>query len=519
MGRPLIYRFENCVLDIARRELRRAKLVCPIEPQVFDLLHFLIVNRDRVVSRDEIFKTVWQGRIVSDSVLGSRINAARKAIGDDGVQQRLIRTLRRKGLRFIGAVYEEPERPAEAETNRIVIGSAKPSLGVLPFTIGPADQELAWVCKGIADDLTIALARSRSFDILAHNPVCTDGDDPTRRARELGAAYLIVCAVRKANDQLRLTVRLIEASIGIHIWARSYTHGLSTGFADQDAITAKIAAALEPHIFAAEQRRHRQKPLHEFNAMEYVLLALSIARERSQQNYALAQKLLARAIELDPTCVRAHGIAAYFLGLQVLWGWKPRREIMPLAIEAAHKAVALDEQDPWAHFALGWALTQSRSPEQGIEEYQQALAINPYFPSAYSCLGLALGYVGQIERALIALDNGERLGAPEIFPGLTNSARAGVYACAEKCDDAIKAARWSVQQGPGLVASQRHLVVNSAVLVAILRPKRWYGRVQTVTRCSSSRDQMPITQHSTIISISILPAILLQSRASAGFGA
>src|SRR5262245_20190049 len=459
----MVYRFENCVLDIGRRELRRAEIVCPIEPQVFDLLHVLIANRDRVVSRDEIFRTVWQGRIVSDSVLGNRINAARKAIGDDGTQQRLIRTLRRHGFRFVGAVREGPERSGQAEPNDAISVARKLSLAVLPLIRGPADEELACVCTGIADDLTIALARSRSFDVIAHNRVCSDDDDPMRLAREFGAAYVIACGVRKASDQVRLSVRLIDACTGIHIWARSYTQGLTTGFADQDAVTAKIAAALEPYIFAAEARRRRQKPFPEFDATDCVLAALSTIRHRSPQNYALAHQLLARAIERDPACARAHSIVAFLLGGEVISGWKPRREAIPLAIEAAQKAILLDDQDPLAHFALGWVLTQNRSPEGGIEEYQKAVAINPYFPSAHSGLGLALGYVGRIEKALVALDNAERLSAPEILLGFGDSARAGVYACAEKCGDAVKAARRSVQQDPGLVSSQRQIVVNCAV--------------------------------------------------------
>jgi DNA-binding winged helix-turn-helix (wHTH) protein len=292
----MLYRFENCVLDIERRELRRAEIVCPIEPQVFDLLQVLIANRDRVVSRDEIFRTVWQGRIVSDSVLGNRINAARKAIGDDGTQQRLIRTLRRNGFRFVGTVCEGPERSSQAEPkDTTTVAARKVSLVVLPLSSGSADEELACVGKGIADDLTIALARSRSFDVIAHYRVCTDGDDPMRVAREFGAAYLVACGVRKASGELRLSVRLIEACTGVHIWARSYTQGLTTGFADQDAVTAKIAAALEPYIFAAEARRRRQKPSHEFDATDCVLTALSTLRHRSPQNYALAHKLLARA--------------------------------------------------------------------------------------------------------------------------------------------------------------------------------------------------------------------------------
>lgn len=107
------YRFENYVLDVPRRELRCNETLRPVEPQVFDLLRFLLENRERVVSRDEIFHAVWRGRIVSDSVLGTRMNAVRQAIGDDGSQQRLIRTIRGSGFRFVGTVSVSSGRPRQ----------------------------------------------------------------------------------------------------------------------------------------------------------------------------------------------------------------------------------------------------------------------------------------------------------------------------------------------------------------------------------------------------------------------
>jgi DNA-binding winged helix-turn-helix (wHTH) protein len=108
VGREVLYRFENCVLDTARRELHRGAALTTVEPQVFDLLVFLVGNRDRVVSKDDLLASVWGGRIVSESTLGSRINAARRVIGDTGREQRLIRTTIGKGIRFVGAVQEEP---------------------------------------------------------------------------------------------------------------------------------------------------------------------------------------------------------------------------------------------------------------------------------------------------------------------------------------------------------------------------------------------------------------------------
>lgn len=452
----MLYWFDNCVLDIERRELRRGAIVCSLEPQVFDLLHFLIVHRDRAVRRDEIFKIIWRGRFVSESVLGSRINAARRAIGDDGTQQRLIKTLRRNGFRFIGAVRE-----TEAETNvPIMIQPGKLSLAVVSSTAEDGDGELARIARGIADDLTVALVRTRSFDVIANDQIGVGDDDALSIARKLGARYLIVCGLRRAGDRARLIVRLIDGSVGLHIWVQSFTRGLPACFADQDAVTAQIATAIEPCIVAAEAKRQREKPFDALDALECVTAAFALGKRRVPNNYAVAERLLIRAIQLDPDCVRAHSALAYIYGIQVLWGWKKRQSTMPLALKAAGNAILRDEGDPWAHLSMGWALTQNRQPEDAVEEYRKALAINPYFSMAYTCLGLTLGYLGQSESALAALDDRDRLNAPEVFAGQPLSARASVYGCAENSTEAIKAARRSVQQAPDLVSSQQHLIVN-----------------------------------------------------------
>ena len=112
----MLYCFEDFVLDPGRRELRRADAVIAVQPQAFDLLQYLIANRDRVVSKDDILAAVWGGRIVSEFALTTRINATRTAVGDDGDQQRLIRTLPRKGIRFVGVVQERA-RPVDEATS------------------------------------------------------------------------------------------------------------------------------------------------------------------------------------------------------------------------------------------------------------------------------------------------------------------------------------------------------------------------------------------------------------------
>src|SRR5207245_4094310 len=137
----LLYRFADFVLDMDRRELRRGSQLVAIAPQVFDLLEYLIKNRNRVVSKDDLIAAIWDGRIVSETALSTRINVVRCAIDDSGEDQRFIRTLPRKGVRFVGSVQEvqEPEAPdaaqAATEQSRPALALPdRPSIAVLPFT-------------------------------------------------------------------------------------------------------------------------------------------------------------------------------------------------------------------------------------------------------------------------------------------------------------------------------------------------------------------------------------------------
>src|SRR5215510_458601 len=162
----MLYVFEGYELDTDRRELRGAAGLIALEPQVFDLLAYLIQNRDRVVSKDDIMAAVWDGRIVSESTLTTRINAARSAIGDSGEAQRLIKTLQRKGLRFVGAVREkqQPVQAAPAPLSSEKPGLAlalpdKPSIAVLPFTNMSNDPEQDYFADGMTEEIITALSR------------------------------------------------------------------------------------------------------------------------------------------------------------------------------------------------------------------------------------------------------------------------------------------------------------------------------------------------------------------------
>ena len=182
--------FEDCLLDTDRRELTRGSKAISVGPQVFDLLVYLVSNRERVVSKDELLDAVWGGRIVSESTLTSHVNAVRKAIGDSGDDQRLIKTVSRRGFRFTGEVSESraPDdpgsRPADplASAPTVLALPDKPSLAVLPFQNMSSDPEQDYFTDGIVEEIITALSRVRWLFVTARNSSFTYKGRAGRRA-------------------------------------------------------------------------------------------------------------------------------------------------------------------------------------------------------------------------------------------------------------------------------------------------------------------------------------------------
>jgi DNA-binding winged helix-turn-helix (wHTH) protein len=172
----LRYIFENYAFDTDRRELHHGADLVTIAPQVFDLLDYLIRNRERVVSKDDLINAIWNGRIVSEAALTTRLNVARSAIGDTGYEQRLIKTLPRKGFRFVGRVMEAQgpavaivaDNPEEPSKPALVLPD-KPSIAVLPFQNLSADPEQEYFADGVVEDITMALSHFRWLFVIARN--------------------------------------------------------------------------------------------------------------------------------------------------------------------------------------------------------------------------------------------------------------------------------------------------------------------------------------------------------------
>jgi TolB-like protein/Tfp pilus assembly protein PilF len=406
--------FGSYVLDSDRREFSQGGALIPLEPQVFDLLVYLIENRDRVVSKDDLIAAVWGGRIVSESTLTSRINAVRKAVGDSGEQQKLIRTIARKGFRFVGEAREQDPSVASASGLQVPFALPdRPSIAVLPFTNMSGDSQQDYFIDGIAEEIIIALSRVRWFFVIARHSSFAYRDkglDAKQIARELGVRYVLVGSVRRAGGQVRISVQLIEGSNGNNVWARSYDRAAADIFAVQDEITQTIVGAIEPQLSRAERERARVKPRDSLDAWSTYQRGMFHLCRCTRDDLIEARKLFGQAVALDPELGPAYSAEAEAYYFEVVYGFAQSNEAnREKAVEPARRAVTLDAEDAGAHCTLGRIRYLRREYPPAISELKTALELNPSLALAHYGLGAALVFSGNAAEAVPHLESAIRL--------------------------------------------------------------------------------------------------------------
>ena len=299
----MFFRFGDHALDIERRELRRGAELIALEPKAFDLLIYLVRNRGRVVGKDDLIKGVWGGRIVSDLALTTRLNAARKAINDSGAAQCVIRTVQRKGVRFIGEVSEDGEAAPQVETAPAATEpptAPRLSIVVLPFANLSSDPEQQYFADGITGDLTADLSRLPDMIVISCNTAFTYRNKPVdtkQIGRELCVRYVLGGNVQRSGNQVRVTAQLIDAENDTHLWAERFDGDARDLFAWQDEITNRIAVALDLELVDAAAARPGERP----DTRDYILRGRAARlKPPSRENRAEAIAMFERALALDP---------------------------------------------------------------------------------------------------------------------------------------------------------------------------------------------------------------------------
>jgi TolB-like protein/class 3 adenylate cyclase len=459
--RILEFVFGDHLLDIDRRELRRGGELIAIEPQVFDLLVYLVQNRHRVVSKDDLVEAVWGGRIVSESTLTSRINAVRRAIGDSGEAQRLIRTLPRKGIRFVGVVREE-RMPAAPVDTRLMAGEdaqsrtavrstevksvPRLSIVVLPFANLSNDPDQEYFVDAITEDLTTDLSRISGSFVIARSTAFTykgAAVDVKQIGRELGVRYVLEGSVRSVGDQVRVNVQLIDAERGAHVWADRFETDRRSLADAEGEITGRLAQTLNLELVRDIGRRIEQEQRSNPDARDLVMRGWAwYHRPRSAASTQEARRAFERALEVDPHSADARVGIARVLLVNLVGNFAPRssssferdsaraEHLLLEAIEhdpnnlAAHStmgalrrvqnrlteariefetAISLGANDEFTHGQLAWTLLFLGQPRAGLLQAEKILWLSPRDPTiwgAYLILGWCQLLLSQIDPAI-----------------------------------------------------------------------------------------------------------------------
>jgi TolB-like protein/tetratricopeptide (TPR) repeat protein len=400
----MIHRFNDCELDIAKVELRANGVPVAVEPQVFALLKFLVENRARVVTKDDIIAGVWGGRIVSDAAIASRIKSARQAIGDDGSKQSTIRTVRNVGFSFVAEVDApvaatasgEPQAQARADDG----DSTRPSIAVLPFRlVGIADPRIP-IADALPSDLIAELSRLRWLFVIARGSSFQfrGGGSQLDSIRErLGAQYCVSGVVEVLGNRMTVSVELSETRGGAVVWCEQFRCDREAVHDIRNEIVRAVAAAVEVRIPINEARHAALRSPENLDAWGAYHLGLQHMYRFNKNDNEAAANLFRLATELEPGFARAHAGLSFTCFQSAFLRYSNAADTSEAARRHAERCLERDPLDPFGHLTLGRAFWLDGDVAASLPWLERANALNPSYAQARYSLGWAEAILGTTE--------------------------------------------------------------------------------------------------------------------------
>jgi len=408
-----------------------------LEPKVMDLLVYLVQRPGQVLSREELEQTIWTGTVVGYDALTSAIIKLRKALGDNSRQPWLIETVAKKGYRLIASVTPVEPAPVDSMTHSatpatsrrrllllalvisVVAGLAAgwlmvnrlvshtphaPSIVVLPFTNLSGDPKFEYFSDGMTEDIITDLSKLSGLMVVARNSAFAYKDQPLSLktvADELGVRYVLEGSVRRSGDDLRVNVKLIDATTGSHLWAERYNRRMRDIFSVQDDVRGNIIKALALSLTDDEKRTVAQRYTQSVKAYDLLLQGQSFYARSSREDNARARDLYSQAIRLDPNFARAHAAVALTYAEESRYGWSASATAsMQQAIAFARKGVTLDDSIPQTHWALGYVYVLNHQYDDAVAAAERAIALDPNNADAYTTLAFGRVYQGRAKEAV-----------------------------------------------------------------------------------------------------------------------
>ncbi len=405
-GSAKVIEFGEFELDAAAFELRRRGKRVAIQPQLIELLAFLIDNRERVVERGELVQAVWGGRFVSDQTISSRINALRSLLGDSARDPTLIKTVHRRGFRFIGKVRrssaaarsEPPAQPSEAAAPR-----GKPAIAVLPFRlVGVAGPHAAFA-EALPADIITALSRLRWLLVIARASSFLYGAkslDLARLRDDLAVGFALTGTVEILGNRLKAWVELADTRSRSVVWSDNLAIDLEEIHDAREQIARTVASHVEEGIVDAEATRARLIAPSELGAWEAYHLGMAALLDPLGPRMAHGQELFERAVAADPQFSRAHAGVARAIDMQIYNAAGTDVEVAFAQLRrSARKAIESDALDPFANVMQGFAHRSGGDFVQARRLIERAIELSPNYAFAHSALGSTAYLTGRLVEA------------------------------------------------------------------------------------------------------------------------
>lgn len=475
----MVWTFGEFRLDPLRFELSTGGKPVALEPQVLSLLIHLVRNSDRMVSKDEIVAAVWNGGVVSDASISSRIRSVRQAVGDDGERQAVIRTIHGRGYRFVGETRKVTSgfQAAEPPWSPLAIHElSRPSIAVLPFRALSLPPDLLVLSDALPHEIIQALSRLRWLAVIARGSSFRFREHDTELAgAALGARYILSGVVEAHGDRVAVTVELTDAPRGEVIWGDRLSSSLE-GIEDlRQSIVKRLIGALDLYVPENEARNAALIRTDRLDAWANFHLGLHHLYRFTPDSIAQAKGYFDRAVQLDPNLARAHAGLSFTSFLEAFLHFGPEaKEAAKAARRHAERGLELDPIDPFTHFNMGRFFWLTGEPEAAQGWLQRAVELNPNYAQGFYAVGFTAMLMGNAEEANSRVDMALKLSPLDpLLYGMY-----GVRAMMSiQTGDHREAVRWA--ERAAATPGAHHLILMIAAVANSLG-----GRDEQALRCS-----------------------------------
>lgn len=408
------YRFDHFVLDTEQFLLLQHDQSLPAEPQVIELIRYLLQNHGRMVSRDELNREIWHGRVVSDAALSTRIKLARKALGDDGRQQKYIRTVHKKGFVFnsdVAVISDDSSTAASLPANQSTDAARRPALAITSFVDQSSESGASLISEGISDDIITTLARISKLEVL--NLAATSGADADnlRQVKPPRIDYRLEGSLLCEGERLRISVRLVEVSSDRYVWAQRYDRKFRSLFELQDDISREVVSALQVELTDGEQALLASRGTDNIEAWKLTFEGQAAVLEHRQDRAHQGRRLLEQAIALDENYALAWSALAtahWKESLNETWS-RSREESAQLAFEACDRALQIDPNHANAMAIRGLMLNSQRRFDEALESARHAIQHARGEAHTLALASLVLRSYGETEASILHMQKAMRL--------------------------------------------------------------------------------------------------------------